>query len=107
VVEAVGLLAGLGILLAADVGDAATGARGVVMVVLFIGLLAAAFGGLAFVLWRGRRWARSPAIVLQLLLVPIGSGMIGGLGWPGLVVMAMGLVGAGLLLVPQTRAALR
>jgi hypothetical protein len=105
-VEAVGMAVGLAILLYADIAGQAGSVRGAVTVTVFAALLAAAFGGLAHSLWRRRRWARGPAIVLQLLLVPIGWGVVGGLGWPGYVVMALGLVGAGALLAPTTRTAL-
>ncbi|MET8043565.1 hypothetical protein ABZU25_22210 [Micromonospora sp. NPDC005215] len=69
--------------------------------------------GAAVVLWalgralsRRRAGARAPAIVLQLMLLPIGWFMIqGGLGWLGVPLMALGL-GVGWLLVspPTTRA---
>jgi len=69
-------------------------------------ILAALMGGLGWMLWRRRAWARGPAIVLQLLLVPIGYTMVSGGLWLGLVVMAVGLCGAGTLLAPATRASL-
>ena len=52
-------------------------------------------------------WARGPAIVLELLLFPIGYSMAtSGLGRSGSWCMALGLAGAGSLLAPSTRAAL-
>ncbi|MEU7586124.1 hypothetical protein AB0A95_07475 [Micromonospora sp. NPDC049230] len=77
-------------------------------------LLVTAFAiGAAVVLWalgralsRRKAGARAPAIVLQLMLLPIGWFMIqGGLGWLGVPLMALGL-GVGWLLVspPTTRA---
>ncbi|MET7705315.1 hypothetical protein [Micromonospora sp. NPDC005413] len=69
--------------------------------------------GAAVVLWalgrallRRQAGARSPAIVLQLMLLPIGWFMIqAGLVWLGVPLMALGL-GVGWLLVspPTTRA---
>ncbi|MEU7923065.1 hypothetical protein AB0B47_31030 [Micromonospora zamorensis] len=69
--------------------------------------------GAAVVLWalgrallRLQAGARAPAIVLQLMLLPIGWFMIqGGLAWLGVPLMALGL-GVGWLLVspPTTRA---
>ncbi|MET7964198.1 hypothetical protein ABZ356_27395 [Micromonospora zamorensis] len=69
--------------------------------------------GAAVVLWalgrallRLQAGARAPAIVLQLMLLPIGWFMIqAGLGWLGVPLMALGL-GVGWLLVspPTTRA---
>ncbi|HEX7744445.1 MAG TPA: hypothetical protein VF462_04185 [Micromonosporaceae bacterium] len=54
-----------------------------------------------------RAAARAPAIVLQLMLLPIGYYMTtGGMGWLGLPLMALGLVVCGLLLSPPTARAL-
>jgi hypothetical protein len=105
-IETVGLFAVLAALIYGDISGRAGTLRGAVTVTVFTALLAASFGGLAWALWRRRAWARGPAIVLQLLLVPLGSGMIRGLGVFGLLVTAFGLVGAGLLLAPSTRSEL-
>lgn len=51
------------VLQGAEYGGKILGAVGV-LVILFAGVLAAAVG-----LWRGRRWARSPVVVTQLLLL--------------------------------------
>jgi hypothetical protein len=67
---------------------------------------AAVFGGLGYALHQLRAWARGPAIVMELLLIPIGFGAISGIALIGLVVAITGLVGAGLLLAPSTRTAL-
>lgn len=81
--------------------------HGALAVTLYTAVLAVLLGGLAVALWRHRAWARGPAIVLQLLLLPIGYTMvIGGLWWLGLVAMAVGVCGAATLLAPATRAAL-
>jgi hypothetical protein len=72
-----------------------------------------AAGG-ALVLWalgaalaRRRVGARAPAIVLQLMLLPIGWYMIqGGLGWLGVPLMALGVGVCALLLAPATTRAL-
>ena len=85
---------------------AAGSAPGALAVTLYAALMAALMGGLGWMLWRRRAWARGPAIVLQLLLVPIGYTMVSGGLWLGLVVMAVGLCGAGTLLAPATRASL-
>jgi hypothetical protein len=70
-------------------------------------LLAVVWGGLGLALRRGKALARGPAIVMQMLLIPIGYYMIvGGLAWLGVPVMVAGLLGAGLLLAPSTRTAL-
>lgn len=67
---------------------------------------AAALWALGGALDRRRSGARAPAIVLQLMLLPVGWFMIqGGLGWLGVPLMALG-VGVSALLVstPTNRA---
>lgn len=73
----------------------------------YVVLLAALLALLAWALWRRRAWARGPAVVLELLLMPIGYYMsVGGLPWLGVPVLLAGGVTAGLLVAPATRAAL-
>ncbi|MCI4062490.1 hypothetical protein MRQ36_07915 [Micromonospora sp. R77] len=68
---------------------------------------AAALWALGAALARRKAGARAPAIVLQLMLLPIGWYMIqGGLGWLGLPLMALGLGVTGLLVSPPTTRAL-
>lgn len=70
-------------------------------------LAVAILGGLALALHRRIAPARSPAVVLQLLLVPIGWQMIvGGLPWPGVASIVAGIAGVILLLHPSTRSGL-
>ncbi|MBM7490658.1 hypothetical protein JOD64_001880 [Micromonospora luteifusca] len=78
-------------------------------------LLVTAFAaGAAVVLWalgrallRRKAGARAPAIVLQLMLLPIGWFMIqAGLGWLGVPLMALGLGVSWLLVSPPTTRAL-
>jgi hypothetical protein len=80
--------------------------RAAIGVIVFAALLAGAFGALAVALGRRQSWARGPAVVLQLLMVPAGSAMVQSLGPLGALVLLAGLVGAGLLLAPATRVAL-
>lgn len=78
---------------------------GALLALIVIGVLIVA--GLSRALSNLKTWARGPAIVLELLLLPIGYTMIsGGLAYVGIPVMLVGLVGAGLLLAPATRTAL-
>jgi hypothetical protein len=64
-------------------------------------------GVLGWSLARRRAWARGPAVVLELMLLPIGWYMVaGGLAWLGVPVFILGLLGAGLLVMPATREAL-
>jgi hypothetical protein len=70
-------------------------------------VITVALGLLGVSLHRRRRWARGPAIVLELLQVPIGYGMLtGGLPFVGAPVLLVSLCAAGLLLAPTTRFAL-
>lgn len=72
-----------------------------------------AVGG-ALALWvigtalaRRRAGARAPAIVLQLMLLPIGWYMIqGGLGWLGVPLMLLGLGVCALVVAPASTRAL-
>ncbi|MEV0000727.1 hypothetical protein AB0H28_00365 [Micromonospora sp. NPDC050980] len=68
---------------------------------------AVALWALGGALSRRRAGARAPAIVLQLMLLPIGWYMIqGGMAWLGLPLMALGLGVAGLLVSGPTNRAL-
>lgn len=62
---------------------------------------------LALALSRCRPGARAPAIVLQLMLLPIGYYMAqGDLGWLGIPLIALGLGVCALLVSPPTTRAL-
>jgi len=105
--EAAALAVVVGVLIYEDVATTPTSMRGAVLVTLYAVIMTAVFGGLAWALHRRQRWARGPAIVMQLLLVPIGFTMAsGGAAWLGVPTILVGLAGAGTLLAPATRAAL-
>lgn len=105
--ESVGLGALVAFLLYEDLNAPAGSVGSAIAVTLFAALMAGLLGLLAWALWRRRGWARGPAMVLQLLMLPIGYYMItGAVAWLGLLVVAIGLGGAGALLAPATRAAL-
>ena len=73
----------------------------------YVALMTAAFTFVAVSLARRKRWARGPAIVFELLQVPIGYTMLtNGLPQVGAPVLLLGLAGAVLLLAPATRRAL-
>jgi hypothetical protein len=81
--------------------------RDAMIVTGFAALIVVVLGVLGWALIRRRAWARGPAVVLELMLLPIGWFMIsGGLVWLGVPVFALGLLGAGLLVTPATREAL-
>jgi hypothetical protein len=73
---------------------------------VFFGLLTVIFGGLAVALHQMRGWARGPAIVLEMLLIPLGWIMLSGVAVIGIFVVITGFAGAVLLLAPSTREAL-
>jgi hypothetical protein len=107
--------AALGLLTIFEVYELATGEptkRGLATVlaamIAVAAVLAAQFGRL---LVRRRAWARGPAIVLQLMALPVSFFMVTGEGGPmvklaGAGIAAVALVGAGLLLAPASRLAL-
>jgi hypothetical protein len=71
---------------------------------VYVALMTAAFAFLGASLSRRKRWARGPAIVVELLQVPIGYTMsTNGLPAVGVPVLVLGLLSAGLLLAPATR----
>ncbi|MEU7620013.1 hypothetical protein AB0M91_16600 [Micromonospora rifamycinica] len=68
---------------------------------------AVALWALGGALARRRAGARAPAMVLELMLLPVGWFMIsGGLGWLGVPLMALGLGVCALLVSPPTTRAL-
>jgi hypothetical protein len=90
-----------------DVTATSSSVEGAVSTTVFVGLMAAAFTVVGVSLSRRRRWARGPAIVVEMLQVPIGYTMLThGLPVVGAPVLLFGVVGAGLLLAPSTRRAL-
>lgn len=91
----------------ADIAGEGATAMTAIATTVFVALLAGLLGWLAWSLLRRRAWARGPAIVLQLLLVPIGVTMLtGGAPTVGIPTILIGLAGAGSLLAPTTRGAL-
>ncbi len=78
-----------------------------VSLIVFTAALAGLLAALGVLLHRRRSGARGPAIVLELLLVPVGGSMVqAGALVPGVLVILLGLLGAGALLAPATRIAL-
>lgn len=106
--QLVGLVAVTGFLVYLDATNHASAAESAASVTGFSALMTAAVALVAFSLARRRRWARAPAIVIELLLVAAGYTMlrVGSLLAIGIPVLIVGLLGAGLLLAPPTRRAL-
>jgi hypothetical protein len=85
----------------------ATSKQSGVAFLAFVVIYAFIVGGLARALSNLKAWARGPAIVVEMLMIPIGYYMAtAGLAYVGIPVMLIGLFGAGLLLAPPTRVAL-
>ncbi|MEU3395261.1 hypothetical protein ACVW0K_004827 [Streptomyces filamentosus] len=107
-VEALGLLAGgvymLVRALTGDGGDLTSGATGAVTVIA-LGLipLAAASG-----LWRMRSWSRGPAVITQILALPVAWQMLqtDGVIPAGIVLAVLAVTGLVLLVNPATTEAL-
>src|SRR5262245_49724974 len=90
-----------------DIAGQAASLRSALLVTAYALLMAGLLSLLARSLSRRRAWARSPAIVLQLLLLPTAYVMISsGLIWLGLPIGVLGLVVIGLLVSPATRQAI-
>jgi hypothetical protein len=105
--EAAALVALVAFLLYEDLTAPTGSLRGALAVTLYAAVMAGLLAVLSWALRRRQGWARGPAILLQLLLLPTGYYMVtGGLAWLGIPVLAIGLAGAGMLLAPATREAL-
>ena len=73
----------------------------------YFALYAVAFTFLSVGLWRRRKWTRAPLIVLQLLLSVVGFSLLNGdAPVPGVALVVVAVVCAGLLLASPTREAL-
>jgi hypothetical protein len=76
-------------------------------VTVFALLAVAVLGTVGHALARRRAGARGPAVVLQLMVIVIGYYMTqGGLTWPGVVLIVLGLITGGLVVSPPTTRAL-
>jgi hypothetical protein len=90
-----------------DITATATSLTGALLVTAFAAGAALVLGALARALWHRRGGARGPAVVLQLMLLPVGYYMIrGGLAWLGAPLMALGIGVCALLVAPASTRAL-
>jgi uncharacterized membrane protein YhaH (DUF805 family) len=106
-VEALGALAGAVLLAVAALTGPSMSAGSAISTIVVAVLLAVVFAALARLLARRTRGARGPALVLQLLLIPIGWYMSsGGTPWVGIPLLVIAVLGAVALLAPGTRAEL-
>lgn len=88
-----------------------TGSANDMVVALMVTVFAAAGAAVLFLLARAlgsrRAGARGPAIVLQLMLLPVGYFMIqGGLAWAGVPIIAIAVAVGALLVTPSSTKAL-
>ena len=105
--EAAGLAALTVFLVYEDLTADRTELVSALFVTAFAAAGAAALAFLGRLLAQRRAGARAPAIVLQLMLVPVGYYMTqAGLGWLGIPLIALGLLVCGLMLTPASTNAL-
>ena len=105
--QGVGFAALTAVFVYLDVTEGVTTVRMAASVSGYVAVLAGLFLGLGLALARRRGWARGPAVVLELLQLPIGYTIVTTAGpVRGLPVLLAGLLALGLLLAPATRAAL-
>jgi hypothetical protein len=105
--QAVGWVGLVALLIYADIRSTSTSTAGATGLTLFVVLVAALFGLFVWALSGRRAWARGPAIVLELLLLPAGySLLVSGLAIIGIPVLLLAGATVALLLAPATRAAL-
>jgi hypothetical protein len=98
---AIGLLAAF--LVYQDLTTTAADLVAALVVTAFTAGIAAALWALAVALGRRRAGARAPAIVLQLMFLPVGYYMVqGGLAWLGIPLVVLGVLVCGLLVSPPT-----
>jgi hypothetical protein len=94
------------VLLIGDLRGWAQTGQGAAGVIAYVATIAAVLGVLSWALHGRRGWARGPAIVLHMLMIPFGLALISGgnplLGALGLLV---GIAGTVVLLAPATRIA--
>ena len=90
-----------------DLTGTATNLVGALFVTACAIAVAATLGAIARALHHRRGGGRGLAIVLQLMLLPVGYYMIkGGLAWLGVPAIALGVGVAGLLIAPASTRAL-
>jgi hypothetical protein len=104
--EAAALAVLAALLLWGDLRGAAESQQTAIGVIGYVSVIAAVFGVLAWGLSGRNGWARGPAIVLHMLLLPFGIAIAAG-GQPllGTAALVAGVAGLTTLLAPTTRIA--
>jgi hypothetical protein len=94
------------VLLYNDLTEGADSQQGAVGVIGYVLVIAAVLGALAWALAGRRAWARGPAIVLHMLVLPFGiASATGGQTLAGVIVLVASLAGLTVLLARATRVA--
>jgi hypothetical protein len=105
-VEAGALALLAAILLYGDLTGGADNQQGAIGVIGYVSVIAAVIAVLAKALSGRRAWARGPAIVLHMLLLPFGIAIAtGGQPLVGVVALVASIAGLTVLLAPATRIA--
>ena len=104
--EAVALGLFAAALLMGDLRGGVKSQQGAIGVIAFLLMIGAVLGVAARALHGRRAWARGPAIVLHMFLLPLGIAMATG-GQPllGVIALLLGALGTVVLLAPGTRIA--
>src|SRR6185369_5014731 len=106
-VQVIGLVGVVAVLIYADVRSTATSTAGATGLTVSAAVFAALMALFVWALAGRRAWARSPAIVLDLLLVPVAFSLItSDLAVIGIPVLLLAGGTVALLMAPSTRAAL-
>jgi hypothetical protein len=93
------------LLLVSDVSGGAASQSGAIGVIGYVLVFAFIFGLLSWALRGKRAWARGPAIVLHMFMLPIGLALLANGSLLGVAALLAGLAGCVLLLAPATRVA--
>lgn len=104
-VEAVALAALTVLLLVSDVRGGASSQQEAIGVIGYVAVFAVIFGVLAWALNRRRAWARGPAIVLHMFMLPLGLALLTSGNPFGVGALLAGIGGCVVLLAPATRIA--
>jgi hypothetical protein len=103
--EAALLVALSALLLVSDLRGAASSQQGAIGVIGYVLVLGLVFGLLSWALHRRRAWARGPAIVLHMFMLPLGIAMASNGNLLGAGALLAGIAGCVVLLAPGTRVA--
>lgn len=93
------------LMLVSDVRGEVSSQQEAIGVIGYVAVFALIFGALAWALNRRRAWARGPAIVLHMFMLPLGLALLSGGNPLGIGALIGGIGGCVVLLAPATRIA--